>query len=49
MAGGFFEDDLAATTAAFLNKRSLDGTIENLVVISDPSTLGEMREHFHAT
>jgi Bacterial archaeo-eukaryotic release factor family 12 len=34
-------------TAAFLNKLSLDGTIEHLVVVSDPRTLGEMRKHFH--
>ncbi|WP_454651043.1 baeRF12 domain-containing protein [Bradyrhizobium liaoningense] len=41
------EDDFAAATAAFLNKLSLDGTIEHLVVISDPRTLGEMRKHFN--
>jgi protein required for attachment to host cells len=41
------EDDFAAATAAFLSKLSLDGTIEHLVVVSDPRTLGEMREHFH--
>jgi protein required for attachment to host cells len=41
------EDDFAAATAAFLNKLSLDGTIEHLVVVSDSRTLGEMRKHFH--
>ncbi len=41
------EDDFAAATAAFLNKLSLDGTIEHLVVISDPKTLGKMRKHFN--
>ena len=41
------EDDFAAATAAFLNKLSLDGTIEHLVVVSEPRTLGEMRKHFH--
>ena len=41
------EDDFAAATAAFLNKLSLDGTIEHLVVVSDPRTLGEMRKPFH--
>ena len=41
------EDDFAAATAAFLNKLSLDGTIEHMVVVSDPRTLREMREHFH--
>jgi protein required for attachment to host cells len=41
------EDDFAEATAAFLNKLSLDGTIEHLVVVADPRTLGEMRKHFH--
>ncbi|KRQ11288.1 host cell attachment protein [Bradyrhizobium pachyrhizi] len=41
------EDDFAAITAAFLNKLCLDGTIEHLVVVSDPRTLGKMRKHFH--
>ena len=30
------EDDFAAATAAFLNKLSLDGTIEHLGVVSTP-------------
>jgi protein required for attachment to host cells len=34
-------------SGARLNKLSLDGTIEHLVVVSDPRTLGEMRKHFH--
>ncbi len=29
------EDDFAAATAGFLNKLSLDGTIEHLVIVSD--------------
>src|ERR1700743_2546501 len=41
-----FKDDFAAATAAFLNKLGLDGTIEHLVIVSDPRTLGEMRKHF---
>jgi protein required for attachment to host cells len=41
------EDDFAAATAAFLNKLSLDGTIEHLVVVSGPRILGEMRKHFN--
>ncbi|GGC76495.1 host attachment family protein [Chelatococcus reniformis] len=41
------EDDFAAAMAALLNKLSLDGTIQHLVVVSDPRTLGEMRKHFH--
>jgi protein required for attachment to host cells len=36
------EKDLAAATAAFLSELSLNGTIENLVVVSDPRTLGGM-------
>jgi protein required for attachment to host cells len=43
-----FEDDFAAATAEFLNKLSLNRTIEHLVVVSDPRTLGEMPEHFHS-
>ena len=43
----FVENDFAAATAAFLNKLSLDGIIEHLVVISDPKTLGELHKHFH--
>lgn len=42
------EDDFAAATATFLNKQSLDGRIEYLVVVADPRSLGEMRKHFHA-
>jgi protein required for attachment to host cells len=40
------EDDFAAAMAAFLNKLSLDGTIEHLVIVSDPQILEEMRKHF---
>jgi protein required for attachment to host cells len=41
------EDDFAAATAAFLNKLSLDETIEHLFIVSDLGLWGEMREHFH--
>jgi protein required for attachment to host cells len=41
------EEEFAAAIAAFLNKLSLDGTIEHLVIVSDPRTLGVMRKHFH--
>jgi protein required for attachment to host cells len=37
----------AAGVAAFLNSAVLKGTISKLVVIADPSTLGEMRQHYH--
>lgn len=43
------EDDFAAATAAFLNKLSLDGTIEHLVVVSDPRTLGRCASTTTAT
>jgi len=41
------EDDFAAAAADFLNRQVLGGEIENLFVIADPRTLGEMRRHFH--
>lgn len=41
------ENEMAAASASLLNKLSLDGTIEQLVLIADPRTLGEMRKHFH--
>jgi protein required for attachment to host cells len=34
------EDDFAAATIAFLNKLSMDGTIEHLVIVSDPKDPG---------
>jgi protein required for attachment to host cells len=40
------EDDFAAATAALLNKMAREGTIEHLLLIADPRTLGEMRKHF---
>lgn len=43
------EDDFAAATAAFLNKFSPDGTIEHLVVVSDPRTLGRCASTSTAT
>jgi protein required for attachment to host cells len=39
------EDDFSAAAAAVLNKLSLEGAIEHLVLIADPRTLGEMRRH----
>jgi protein required for attachment to host cells len=39
------EDDFSAAAAAALNKLSLEGAIEHLVLIADPRTLGEMRKH----
>ncbi len=42
------EDSFAAGIVALLNKRVLDGKVEDLVIIADPKTLGEMRKHYHA-
>lgn len=41
------EDSFAAGIAAALNKRVLDGDIDNLVIIAAPRTLGELRKHYH--
>jgi protein required for attachment to host cells len=42
-------DELAhgAAAAEWLNERALTGEIEQLVVVADPRTLGEMRRHYH--
>ena len=37
----------AAAAAEWLNARALAGEIDQLVVVADPRTLGEMRRHFH--
>lgn len=42
------EDRFAAATANHLNSLALDGTIDKLVVIADPRTLGELRKAYHA-
>ena len=36
-----------AAAAEWLNTRCLENEIENLLVIADPKTLGEMRRHYH--
>ena len=41
------EDGFAAGIAALLNKRVLDGKIDDLVIIAAPRTLGELRKHYH--
>ena len=42
-------DELAHSAAAaeWLNAKCIAGEIENLIVIADPKTLGEMRRHYH--
>jgi protein required for attachment to host cells len=37
----------AAAAAEWLNARALAGEIDDLVVVADPKTLGEMRHHYH--
>lgn len=37
-----------AAAAEWLNDKALGGEIEELLVIADPKTLGEMRRHYHA-
>lgn len=41
------EDGFAVGIAEILNRRVLDGTIKNLIVIAAPRTLGELRKHYH--
>ena len=41
------EDSFAAGIAKMLNKRVLDGKIDNLVIVAAPRTLGELRKHYH--
>lgn len=40
------EDDFAASVAAYLNREALKETYEQVLVIADPRTLGEMRKHY---
>lgn len=37
-----------AAAAEWLNARAVAGEIEELLVIADPKTLGEMRRHYHS-
>jgi protein required for attachment to host cells len=41
------EDQFSAGIVQYLNKRALDGEIQNLVIIAAPRALGEMRKHYH--
>lgn len=42
-------DELAhgAAAAEWLNEQAIAGTIEQVLIIADPKTLGEMRRHYH--
>ena len=37
-----------AAAAEWLNAKAVAGEIENLLIIADPKTLGEMRQHYHS-
>jgi len=36
-----------AAAAEWLNAKAIEGELHDLLVIADPKTLGEMREHYH--
>jgi len=42
-------DELAhgAAAAEWLNQKAIGGQIEEVLVIADPKTLGEMRQHYN--
>ena len=37
-----------AAAAEWLNAKAVSGEIEQLLVVADPKTLGEMRQHYHS-
>ena len=41
------EDAFAADAADFLREQALSGGFESLIVVAPPSTLGELRKHYH--
>jgi protein required for attachment to host cells len=43
------EDAHAAAVAGWLNQKSLNHSIERLVIAAAPRTLGELRRHYHVT
>lgn len=43
------EDSFAAGVADMLNKKAMGGSLEQLVVIAAPRTLGKLRKHYHKT
>jgi len=42
-------DELAhgAAAAEWLNERAIAGDLQDVIIIADPKTLGEMRRHYH--
>lgn len=45
--GGQMKLDHAAAVADWLNREVLKNRVERLIVIADPRTLGEVRQHYH--
>ena len=45
--GGQMKLDHAAAVADWLNREVLQHRIEQLIVVADPRTLGEIRQHYH--
>lgn len=43
------EDAFAAGVAEMLNRKVMGGSVDELVVIAAPRTLGELRKHYHKT
>ena len=43
------EDAFAAGVAEMLNAKVLGGSVDELVVVAAPRTLGELRKHYHKT
>lgn len=41
------EARFAAETARLLRKRALENDFESLVIVAPPTTLGELRKHYH--
>jgi protein required for attachment to host cells len=48
-AGRLTEDDFIAAVGAFLNRASLEGDLQSIVIIADARSLGELRRHLHPT
>lgn len=36
-----------AAAAEWLNRRAIAGTLGDVLIVADPKTLGEMRQHYH--
>lgn len=41
------EDGFATGIVTMLNQKAISGSIQTLVIIAAPKTLGEMRKHYH--